>query len=117
MADTPAHIARFVNVIGAELALQLFLAVGGSQINLPRRSSGSTPAAQAIGADQVERLAEAFGPGYIKVPLARRWIAGQLRAKGTSDNEIARIVRADVETVRRWDTSVAAKSTAQLDLF
>lgn len=117
MTDTPAHIARFVDVIGAELALQLFLQLGGSQIHLPRRSSDTTPAARAIGAHQVERLAEALGPGYIKVPIARKWIAGQLRAKGISDNEIARIVRADVETVRRWVTTSGSKSTDQLDLF
>lgn len=104
--STPAHLARFVDVLGVEHAKALFLAVGGSQIYLPRASSDRTLAAEAIGADNVERLAEAFGYGYIKVPLARQWIAQVMRSAGASDNEIARTVRADVATVRRWTLPV-----------
>lgn len=104
MADVPvpAHVAPYVEALGAPAAVALFLALGGSQIYLPRRSSTRTLAAKTIGADNVERLAAALGYGYIKVPLARQWIAQVLRADGASDNEIARQVRADVATVRRW---------------
>lgn len=99
---TPAHLAVHVDVLGVDGAMTFFLTVGGSQIYLPKKSSDRTLAAQAIGADNVERLAEALGYGYIKVPLARQWVAQVMRAQGKSDNEIARIVRADVATVRRW---------------
>lgn len=101
-APVPAHLGPYVDVLGADGAVTLFLELGGSQIYLPRRSSDRTAAAKAIGADNVERLAQAMGHGYIKVPLARQWIAQVLRARGVSDNEIARLVRADVATVRRW---------------
>jgi hypothetical protein len=98
----PAHLAPYVEVLGPVRAADLFLALGGSQIYLPRRSSKRTLAAKTIGAEQVERLAAALGYGYIKVPLARQWVAQVLSADGRSDNEIARMVRADVATVRRW---------------
>lgn len=99
---TPDHIAQYVDAVGEEKAVALFLALGGSQVYLPRRSGQDTPAAKAIGAENVDRLAQSMGHGYIKVPLARQWVAQALRASGTSDNEIARLVRADVATVRRW---------------
>ncbi|QXN68026.1 middle operon regulator [Microcystis phage Mwe-Yong1] len=108
--QTPEHLQPYVDVLGVDRALALFLALGGSQIYLPKKSGTGTLAAQVIGPDQVERLAEWFGPGYIKVPVARQWIAAVLRAQGKSDNEIARTVRADVETVRRW---LGAKSAAE----
>jgi hypothetical protein len=109
----PAHVAPYVEAIGAELTVKLFLELGGSQIYLPRRSGKRTPAAKSIGADQVERLARALGYGYIKVPLARQWTAEQLRSQGKSDNEIARLVRSDVATVRRW---LGPKTSQQLTL-
>lgn len=102
LSPAPAHLSPYVEALGVDGAIALFLALGGSQIYLPRRSSNRTVAAQTIGADNVERLAAALGYGYIKVPLARQWIAKALRAQGKSDNEIARLVRADVATVRRW---------------
>ncbi len=115
MPDTPDNIARFVDVLGVDLTVQLFLAVGGTKIYLPYRSSAGTPAARAIGPEPVQRLAKAFGHGWAKVPLARRWIAMQLRAQGKSTEEIARTIRADAETVRRWDTT--GGTSDQLDLF
>lgn len=116
MADVPvpAHLVRYVEVLGIADAVTLFLTLGGSQIYLPRRSGKRTPAAKAIGAEKVERLAAAVGYGYIKVPLARQWIAAVLSDQGKSNNEIARMVRADVATVSRW---LGAKPAAeQLDL-
>ena len=98
----PANLAPYVEALGAEGAVALFLALGGTQIYLPRRSSERSAMAKTIGAKNVERLAAVLGSDYIKVPLARRWVAQQLRDGGASDNEIARMVRADVATVRRW---------------
>jgi hypothetical protein len=99
---TPEHLLAYVEVLGIDGALAFFLGVGGSQIYLPKKSSDRTLAAQTVGAENVERLAELIGYGYIKVPLARQWVAQVMRSQGKSDNEIARTVRADVSTVRRW---------------
>ena len=109
-AKVPANLAPYVKALGPAGALDFFLSFGGSQIYLPKTHSSRSKAAKEIGADTVARLAEALGDGYIKVPLARQWIAARLRAKGESDNEIARIVRADVATVRRW---LGSKSAAE----
>lgn len=99
---TPEHLLAYVEVLGVDGATAFFLGVGGSQIYLPKKSSERTLAAQTVGAENVERLAELIGYGYIKVPLARQWVAQVMRSQGKSDNEIARTVRADVSTVRRW---------------
>ena len=109
-AKVPANLAPYVQALGTAGAVDFFLRFGGSQIYLPRTASERSKAAKEIGIDKVARLAEAMGDGYIKVPLARQWIAAKLRAKGESDNEIARIVRADVATVRRW---LGSKSAAE----
>jgi hypothetical protein len=110
----PAHLAVYVEALGAPLACRFFLELGGSQIYLSQRSGDRSVAAQVIGADKVEQLAARVDYGYIKVPLARQWVARQLRADGKSDNEIARLVRADVATVRRWLATVPRAE--QLDL-
>lgn len=108
--SVPAHLAPYVDLLGADKAIELFLAMGGSELYLPRRSGDNTIIARTIGAANVQRLAAAIGYGYIKVPLARQWIAQTLRDKGKSDNEIAHLVRADVSTVRRW---LGPKGSAQ----
>lgn len=99
---TPAHLRPYVAALGVAGARAFFLDLGGSQIYLSRRAKETALAARAVGAEKVRALAEALGNGYIKVPLARQWVAEVMRAQGASDNEIARVVRADVATVRRW---------------
>ncbi|WP_048648966.1 hypothetical protein [Nitratireductor soli] len=111
----PANIAPYVEALGTDDAVRLFLSVGGSDIYLPRRSSPRSLAARAIGPDRVDRLAQRFGYGYIKVPLARQWVASVMKANGASLAEIARTVRADVATVRRW--LGPAEDHRQIDLF
>lgn len=114
MQDMPANIAPFVEALGADDAMRLFLSVGGSDIYLPAKSSPRSIAARTVGADRIDKLSKVMGYGYIKVPLARRWVAEQMKAQGATTAEIARTIRADVATVRRWFPSETAK---QLTLF
>ncbi|OLF81259.1 hypothetical protein AWH62_00870 [Maricaulis sp. W15] len=100
--QVPANLQPYVDALGAEEAERFFLALGGSDIYLPIKSSPRSLAARTIGADRVEKLADAMGAGYYKVPLARQWIARSMAARGAHYAEIARTVRADVATVRRW---------------
>ncbi|RVQ76133.1 hypothetical protein [Sinorhizobium medicae] len=113
--DTPAHIAPFVEALGADGAVDMLLEFGGSQIHLsrPDYDNMKSAVAERFGKQAVGALAKVFGAGYIKVPLGRQWIAQVLFERGTSLNEIARTVRADVATVRRWGLK---KTDAQLDL-
>ncbi|PYE86894.1 helix-turn-helix domain containing protein [Phyllobacterium leguminum] len=98
----PANVAPYVKALGADEAMRLFLSIGGSCIYLPATSTERSVAARTIGEHNVECLAREIGPGYIKIPLARKWVAATMKAKGASHNEIARTLRADVATVRRW---------------
>lgn len=100
--DYPNDIDDFVGPLGEEGAALLFLRMGGSQIYLPIKSGKNTAAAIAIGAKQVEKLSAHLGFGYMKVPLARQWLAYWLRKNGLSNNEIARIIRSDIATVGRY---------------
>ncbi|WP_346915078.1 hypothetical protein [uncultured Roseibium sp.] len=50
------------------------------------------------------------------MPLAREWCAEVMRAKGETNAEIARTIRVDVATVRRWLPSKEITSE-QLTLF
>lgn len=111
----PANLAPYVEALGAEEAERFFLSMGGSDIYLPERSSPRSMAARTIGADKVEKLARVMGAGYVKVPLARKWVAEAMKGRGESYAEIARVVRADVATVRRWLGPKAQDN--QLNLF
>ncbi|MBN9333880.1 helix-turn-helix domain containing protein [Devosia sp.] len=99
---TPANLAVYVDTLGIDLAMDLFLVAGGSQIYLSPKSSDRALVARTVGAENASRLAEAVGQNYIKVPIARQWVARVHWSRGTSVNEIARTVRADIATVRRW---------------
>ena len=108
----PEQLLPYVQVLGVDLAVDLFLKLGGSQINLPAKSGTETRAAKVIGAENVERLAEWFGTGYVKVPLGNKWVAEVLHGKGLNHQEIACTVRSDVATVRRWINMTPAEYRA-----
>ena len=114
-AQVPANLRPYVEALGVEDAMRLFLSLGGSEVYLPNRSTRRSMAARTIGADQVDKLAAELGAGYIKVPLARQWIAATMQARGESLAEIARTVRVDVATVRKW--LGPSERQQQMDLF
>ena len=100
--DPPAHAAPFVEVLGVDSALALFLEVGGTPVYLTKKPSRRSLILKCVSVSDAERLAKRLGYGYHKVPLVKKWIAAVLRAKGNSNSEIARILHSDVATVRRW---------------
>lgn len=113
MADVPANLRPWVEVLGADQAAELFLALGGAEICLSRRPRDSM-LARLVGADKAAALGLALGHGYVKVPLARRFVAARLVAGGASVAAAARRVRADEATVRRW---LGPAESRQGDLF
>jgi hypothetical protein len=102
LAQVPAHLQGYVEALGVDEAIRFICKFGGSEIYIPVSPTSRSQAAREIGPEAVERLARVLGPGYYKIPLARRWVAQTLFARGESLNVIARIVRADIATVRRW---------------
>lgn len=100
------HLEPYIEALGEETAERLFLQLGGSQVYLPdTRSTRNSRLASLLGTEKAVALGTTLGYGYIKVPLASAWIARQMTKRGISDNEIARTVRSDVSTVRRWLTA------------
>jgi hypothetical protein len=105
----PANLRPYIEALGAECAERFFLTLGGSQVYVPAtRTNGERGILfDAVGdAELILALAEALDVagigGYVKVPIARKWLAETMSRRGLSDNEIARTIRADVATVRRW---------------
>lgn len=113
---TPANLLPFVEAIGADKACDLFLTLGGAQIYLSTSPRAEAKLAQAVGPDAAAVLGKALGPGYLRIPLAREWTARHLKEqRGLAISQIARTVRADEATVRRWFNGGSHKG--QLTLF
>ncbi len=112
----PAHVAPYVEVLGVDDAVRFFLACGGTVISLPKgRSSDRSRAALVVGARKVEKLAARLGLDYVKVPIPKPWLAEAMLAQGETIAEIARTLKCDAATIRRW--LGPAPRTRQLDLF
>lgn len=118
LPETPANLRPYVKALGVKGAMALFLSVGGSEIYLPKERSRRSLAARTIGPENADKLASEMGYGYYKVPLAREWVAKVMRAQGESNAEIARTIRVDIATVRRWlPAQELPKPALQLDMF
>ena len=112
--QVPAHIEAFVEILGSDLAITLFLTFGGTEIYLsqtPKRSK----VLELTGADKLIMLTERLGAGHIRVPLAKDWIARRLLSQGLSKADIARELHVDQRTVGRWFAKAACRD--QLSLF
>lgn len=117
----PAHAAPWVNVLGEDASVEVFLALGGSLIDLaytPRSSALS----EIVGIDLAAALGQALGSGKIKVPLAKPWIAQVLFQRGETQQAIARRLHVDVGTVARQLKATPGgrrrrPDTRQIELF
>lgn len=98
----PAHVQPYVDALGADLALDLLLAFGGSEVYLASRPTEKSRVAQVIGLDGVAALAQVSDSLKSRIPTARPWCAACLRARGLPVAEIARRLSANDSSVRRW---------------
>lgn len=110
----PAHVAPYVEVLGEALATRFFLAFGGSELYLPRRPERSM-VVELTGQDKAAMLCERLGPGIVRVPIPKPWLAAVLERDGQSKAAIARLLHVDQTTVRRW--AARARDRNQLSLF
>ena len=104
----PENLRVYVEILGEDDAMNLFLFLGGTTVYLPAKSSNNSLLGRAIGAVKCEALVAELGPGYVKVPIARQWIADTMFFRGHSNAEIARVIRCDEATVRKWFNSERA---------
>lgn len=96
----PAHAAPWVEVLGELTAVDVFLRLGGSMINLAYKPR-SSDLVDIIGVDKAAALGRRLGSGNIKVPLAKIWIAQVLYFHGATQQDIARRLHVDLATVAR----------------
>jgi hypothetical protein len=117
----PAYAAPWVDVLGEDLAVEVFLALGGSLIDLaydPRTSALS----KIAGIDRAGALGHRLGSGKIKVPLSKPYISRVLNSRNVPQQEIARLLHVDVATVARHLNSTPGgrrrcTDTRQIELF
>lgn len=104
----PENLRTYVEILGEDDAMNLFLFLGGTSVYLPAKSGNKSLLSRAVGAEKADALAAELGAGYIKVPIARQWIADTMFFRGHTNAEIARVIRCDESTVRSWFNSEGA---------
>ncbi|MES0879679.1 helix-turn-helix domain-containing protein [Roseibium sp. SCP14] len=110
----PAHIETYVEVLGTDLAIDFFLQFGGSELYLSKTPKHSM-VLELTGQDKLSMLSERIGPGHVRVPIPKEWIAEQFSNRGMSQAQIARRLHVDQRTVSRWFAK--RNDRHQLNLF
>lgn len=101
MPKPTAQVATYVDVLGADLAMEFILQFGGAQLYLPNDPKGKSDVEKLLGYDKLKELA-ARPDLQRSVPLAKRWLAEMLHWKGYSKAAIARTLRVSHTTVSRY---------------
>ena len=101
MPRPTAQVAAYVEVLGADLAVQFILQFGGAQLYLADDPKGQSDVEKLLGYDKVKELA-ARPSLQRRIPLAKRWLAEMLDWKGYSKAAIARTLRVSDSTVSRY---------------
>ena len=103
-APLPGVLASIEAVAGRDAALKLALAVGGTDLYIPRRAGAMTdahPLAAALGRDAAHEIIRRSGGCQIYIPRARRALAMHL-ARGRSAQEIAGVLGCTRSTIRQY---------------
>lgn len=101
MPRPTAQVAPYVEVLGADLAVEFLLKFGGAQLYLPNDPKGKSEVEKLLGYDKLKELAAR--PSLQKrIPLAKRWLTEMLDWKGYSKAAIARTLRVSDNSVYRY---------------
>lgn len=101
----PPSLERYVRVLGPQLAMELFLNFGGSEVffsNSPKAGRKGSELANCLGLDAARLLGDEFGTDKVRIPLGKDWLARVLHGQGMSANAIARRISCTDVTVRRF---------------
>lgn len=98
----PAHVRHFVDVLGVDGAVDFLLSFGGGIAYFSLDPDPRTVVAAEIGVEATAAIAQRFGPGSMRVPTAKPFIAAVLRAKGEGTSAIARRLHVSDTAVRSW---------------
>lgn len=112
----PAEIHWLSDVVGADAALGMIEAHGGTRVYVPKDINQNSAARLALPLPAARRMAEAYGGEHILVPIARAWRVRLYRAAGMTYPAIARRLGITERAVGRILTD-AGLTTSQGDLF
>lgn len=105
MTDTvraPAHIAKIVEALGQDRAIQFLLEFGGGQLTISRRPTTKSRLVTTLGADGAAALAEIADHLPRRIPTAKPWIARVWASAGTPIDQIARQLHVSNVAVNGW---------------
>lgn len=99
----PGVLAEIEALAGREVALALALALGGRSIHMPRPKNivAGHALLEACGASAAS-IAEHYAGECLYIPKARRALVGHLSARGSTTQEIARLLGITGHTVRQY---------------
>ena len=100
----PAHVAPYVEALGAEVAVRFFLHFGGAELYIPRDPKGGSKQVEILGLPAARALSALADRTLLprRVPIPKAWIARYLKVTaGLSHAEIARILHWTDVSVRR----------------
>jgi ribosome-binding protein aMBF1 (putative translation factor) len=98
----PANIQPYVRVLGEDMTIEFLLEFGGAELYLAREPKGRGRVEKLVGRDKAAALARASESMQKRIPLAKRWLAEVLQARGLSNADIARKMRVTDVTVRHY---------------
>lgn len=111
----PAHLDKYVKILGTDLAVEFFLTFGGAGLYLPKeRSRDDSALAKVVGKDLALALGKDLGDA-VKIPTAKPFIIQYLFAKGMTISDICRKMHLTEPAVRRHIPS-ADRKERQLEL-
>lgn len=114
--SAPAEIHWLTNIIGADAALRMIEAHGGTRVYVPKDVNQNSAARLALPLPEARRLGEAYGGEHILVPIARAWRVRLYRAAGMTYPAIARRLGITERAVGRM-LHDAGLTTSQGDFF
>ena len=103
-ADLPGVLAEIAAVAGRTAALDLAMALGGSDRYVAHDAAERPdhPLTRALGSEAAAAVVGRFGGSTIYIPHARRALARHLAAQGVATNEIARTLGCSAQAGRRY---------------
>lgn len=97
-----AQVEPYVTVLGHDLTIEFLLTFGGAELYLADNPGNRSQLVELVGLDKAQQLAANAYLMQRRVPLAKKWLAECLAARGVSKAQIARTLRTTDISVRRW---------------
>ncbi|MEM7751781.1 MAG: helix-turn-helix domain-containing protein [Pseudomonadota bacterium] len=115
----PESIAAYVEVLGVDDAIKFLLEFGGSEVWFPTGPDSTSELVEVMGVEKALAITESAPHLKARVPVAKKWLAQALAAKGLPNGRIARKLRVtDVHVRKLLAQDAGTKSSPnQLDLF